>query len=69
MLKNQKTKTISIEPRNSQKIALSVANKVFSNVSSIDPIIYNHVMFAAMETIKLMEKNNLTTYEGHIDQA
>ena len=69
MSKNKKTTTISIEPANSQKIALNVANTVFKNVSSIDPLIYKHVMFAAVETIKEMEKNNLTTYTGHIDQA
>jgi hypothetical protein len=69
MSKNQKISSISIEPCNSQKIALNVANKVFKNVSSIDPLIYKHVMFAAVETIKEMEKNNLTTYKGPIDQA
>jgi len=62
-------KTISIEPENDMKIAMNVANKLFDNNTSISPAEYSMCIRVAKLTILEMESNNLTSYEGAINNA
>jgi len=68
-MENSTTTTISIEPNNDMKIAMNVANKLFDNQSSISPSDYNLCLQVAKLTIQEMESNNLTSYEGNINNA
>ena len=62
-----KTKTLSIKPENSVCIAMNVAETYFKGQTSIEPHIYKLSIAIAIETIKEMEKQNLTIYQGHIN--
>ena len=48
---------------------MNVANKLFDNQSSISPSDYNLCLQVAKLTIQEMESNNLTSYEGNINNA
>ena len=61
--------TIDITPNNDMKIALNVANKLFQGNTSIDMNDYNLCPQVAKLTIVEMESNNLTSYDGAINQA
>jgi len=67
--KNQETMTIDITPNNDMKIAMNVADKLFQGNTSIDLNEYNLCLRVAKLTILEMESNNLTSYEGNINQA
>lgn len=66
---NSKTMTIDITPNNDMKIAMNVANKLFQGNTSIDINAYNLCIQVAKLTIVEMESNNLTSYDGEINQA
>jgi len=68
-MKNSRTMTISIEPDNDMKIAMNVATKIFEGNTSIDMKHYNLCLMVAKATITEMEFNNLTSYDGQINQA
>ena len=61
--------TIDITPNNDMKIAMNVADKLFQGNTSIDLNEYNLCLRVAKLTILEMESNNLTSYEGNINQA
>lgn len=63
------TMTINITPNNDMKIAMNVANKIFQGNKSIDINAYNLCLQVTKLTIEEMESNNLTSYDGAINQA
>ena len=48
---------------------MNVANKMFDNNTSISPAEYSMCIRVAKLTILEMESNNLTSYEGAINNA
>jgi len=68
---NESIKTISIKPDNEYCVSMNaiarVQDKFFNDNIKMSPSELNLCMSVAIETIREMESNNITSYEGRLN--
>lgn len=68
---NKSIKTISIKPDNEYCVSMNaiarVQDKLLTNNIKMSPSELNLCMSVAIETIREMENNNITSYEGRLN--